>query len=194
MVEQNIYSEIKDNYVPLNLFTNIIFVCTRSLEAGLLKKFVDKNIHRVSPEIRDSLLIYSYGNISFLEKDYEKALLYFSKTDYNFSESGKDNYYFKYSAKLLILVSFYELNYFEQILTEIDSFVHFVNNNSAIHDKIKPRSLNFVKLLKELTMLNLKQDDLKLKKLVIKIKNFDGSVLSRQNWLLEKCDNLGGIK
>lgn len=194
MVEENIYSQTKDNYVPLNLFTNIVFVCIRNHEAGLLKEFVNKNGYRISPGIRASMLIYAYGNISFLEKDYKKALLLFTKTDNNFSESNKDNYYFKYSAKILILISLFELNYFEQVLTETDSFIHFLKNNKAIHNTIKPRVLNFVKFLKELTLLNLEKDDLKLGTLFVKINNFDGSVLSRKDWLLDKINELERTK
>lgn len=190
MVERNIYSGTGGKYVPLNLFTNIIFVCARNLEGAILKKFIDKNINKVAPGIRESMKIYSYGNISFLEKDYEKALYYFSKTDHSFSESSKDNYYFKYGAKLLILVSNYELNNLEQTLTEIDSFGHFLNNNILIHDQIRPRGINFAKTLKELTLLNLNRDEVKLNKLITKIENFDNSLLSRKSWLLEKTREL----
>jgi hypothetical protein len=188
MVDQNIYSERENTYVPLALFINIMFVCQRRYLPKLLKSFIYRNIGKVSPEIRESLQVYSYGEISYLEEDYSKALFYFSKTDCNFSESNSDNFYCTLNAKTITTICNYELNYPEQTLTAIDSSIHFLNNNKIIHNSRKTGYANFFKTLKAITLIKLKYDELRLKKIRLKINN--ETQLSYKSWLLEKIGEL----
>jgi hypothetical protein len=189
-VEENLYSDVENDYIDMYSFADVIAICRRNYDSKSLRKFVDKNIHRIHPDKRESMMNYCLSGIFFIEKDYEKFIEYTAKTNFNgFFESTGDNCYFKISSKCYLLYCYYELNYTEEVLTEIDSSLHFLKNNSLISVYTRLSMENFFKTLKKITLLKLKYDEISLRKIRNEIVNF--KKVSFRNWLLKKIDELG---
>jgi hypothetical protein len=187
-IEENIYS-YTNNYTDLYSFSNVIAICMRNSDSKTLAKFINENIHRIHPDKRESMCNFALSGISFLEKDYEKAIAQYSKTNFNnFFDSNRDNCHYKISSKVRVAYSLYELNYLEEVLTEVDSSIHFINNNYLLQPVSLISYENFFRILRKITFLKLKYDGLKQRKIHDEIINL--KKLSFKPWLLKKVEEL----
>jgi len=120
---------------------------------------------------------FAMALLSFEMNDFEKALEFTGKVNYEL-------FVFKYDIKLLLLKIFYEKNCYEEALSLIDSFKHFLSGNKTVSEYYRNNYMLFLKYYKEL--LNMKiynsTEDLELLKNKI---NSEKNLISK-TWLLEK--------
>ncbi|MDQ3021854.1 MAG: hypothetical protein M3R36_14975 [Bacteroidota bacterium] len=102
-----------------------------SLDSKGLRKFISKYANKVAPEYIEDIKQYSNACIYFKEKSFEKCLEQLSTNDLlNFPTM-------KTSKQTLKICCLYELSYFENVLSTIDSFEHFLRNNKNVSEIIK---------------------------------------------------------
>ncbi|HAY34145.1 MAG TPA: hypothetical protein DCY06_08405 [Bacteroidetes bacterium] len=172
MLNMNILSHKNNDSIGLNLYRNIIILCLMLNETDILKKFILKYISFVEKESRHAVLTYSNSQLYFLQGNFEKALELCGKINFNdLLIKGNDNLYFKNDIKTLTLKCLYELNAFENTISQIDTFKHFIRNSKLIKDDVRKRFINFLNIVNRLIKLKNKFDASEFEDLKLKFKN-----------------------
>jgi len=186
MLKFNVLSHKKSDYIDLNLYRNILILCTMEKEINILKKFISKYIHFVDIQSRQSILAYSNSQLNFLQGKFQKALELSNNINLNdLLNSTNDNLYFKNDIKILTLKSLYELNAFESAISFIDTYKHFLRKSKLIKDEMRNNYLLFVKSVGELIRLKNKFDDYAFTKFKARL---NSSKFTNVQWILEKLN------
>ncbi|MBK8554102.1 MAG: hypothetical protein IPL53_24865 [Ignavibacteria bacterium] len=138
------------------------------------------------PEEKSNTINYCKGFLAYRLKEYDKALEYFSKTNFKL-------FLTKVMVKSYTLRIFYEQDLFEQTFSAIDTFRHYLKSEKLITEAEKTVHYEFLKHLSELTKLKSEgakhtanNDLIILRK---QIKNMQSNPLGAKNWLIEKSEN-----
>jgi len=185
MLKLNVISHKQKDYINLNLYRNILILCTMLKETDILKKFISKYLNFVEINSRNSVSAYSYSHLNFLQGNFEKALEYCNKINFNdLLISTNDNLYFKNDIKALTLKCLYELNFYESAISYIDTYKHFLRKSKLINDRPRKKCLNFLKYVSGLVKLKLNFDDFALAEL--KDKFLSSTEIIQSEWIKDK--------
>jgi hypothetical protein len=122
----NIYNINKLPYFKMDAttFRNIHLIALELNELEWAEEFIEKYKDVLYPEKKDDMVRWAYGVLYFHKKEFEKSLYYLN--------SVKDVVdLFKFDIRRDILKLYYELKYFDNIPSMIDSFRHFISNTHA---------------------------------------------------------------
>lgn len=109
------------------LFTSIVKIKFAVENLDKLQKFADNYLHKVKPEFRVRADNYVSAFLSFMKKDFNKSLEYINAiTSPTISE--KNNLY------KLKMAAYLELNYTEELYYLLDSYNHFMTNNTRFRN------------------------------------------------------------
>ncbi len=195
MVEKDLYLGTENIYPNLQMFTNIIHVCARNGDSKSLRRFITGNIHKLQEHKRVSMLNYALARAAYIEKNYEQVIKHEVKVNHNdFFDLTRDNHIYKLNSKINKAICHYELDNIETVLTEIDTAIHFINNNKIINQPIAQPSKNFFKALKKLTLIKHDYDEITLAKLKEEIDNYPEGGLSKKGWLSEKISEIESLR
>lgn len=189
MLDNNVISHNKKNFIHLNLYRNILILCFKLNEREILKEFISGYLKFVRSESRNSIAAYSKSHLHFLEGDFESVLVCCNKI--NFSElmiSTNENLYFKLDVKTLMIKCFYELDSFESALSHLHAFRQFLNNSAIIKENSRRMYLFFLKSVHELIRLKLNFDEYKNLNLKKSISAFPSA--TGADWMLDKIKEL----
>lgn len=188
MVRFNVLSHKKGDSINLNLYRNILIFCVMRNEKKILKAFIREHLDHVSRESRKCIGAYSNAYLNFLEGNFEKTLELCN--DINFNElliSTNDNLFFKSDIKTLTLKCLYELKSFENSISYIDAYRHFIRSSGLIREDVRKRYLDFLNAMSELIRLNLKFDEYKFVKFRERI---TGTPMAQNEWLISKIEQM----
>ena len=166
---------------------NSIFYRTR-VSIGLklnehkwVKNFINDFKNDLQPEYRDSTFLYCSAQYEFYMKNYDKASEMLSRLKL-------DEVYLKYESKILQMMIYYETGSIESLLSSLETYRHFLQNNKMLPVVKKKFYLNFHKFMNKLVNIQKKKD----KSEIMKIRNelaHETSVNNR-DWLLKKADEI----
>lgn len=172
------------------LFVNFISVYTSACMVGQYdwaESFMEKFKPGIIPKTESlNAINYCRGFRAYREKQYAKALEYFSKTTFKL-------FITKVMVKSYTLRIFYEQNQHEQTLSAIDAFRHYLKSEEKISEEQKSAHYEFIRHLGELTRLKqdsvFKKDGGDLAILKKEIKKMSSNPLGAKNWLIDKAEN-----
>jgi hypothetical protein len=186
MLKFNVLSHKKSDHIDLNLYRNILILCTMEKETIILEKFILKYIRFVDIQSRESILAYSNSQLNFLQGKFQQALELCNNIKLNdLQSSTNDNLYFKNDIKILTLKSLYELNAFESAISFIDTYRHFLRKSKLIKEEMRNNYLLFVSSVSELIRLKNKFDEYAFTKFKTRL---NSSKFTGRNWVLEKLN------
>ena len=184
MLGSGTYSIVGTTDISVQRFKNILIGGINLNKLEWIEKFVNEYIGRVQPEFRESMQFYSYALLSFQRNDFSNSLENIMKVKYEY-------FTLKMDVKSWMLKIFYELKYYEQALSFIDSYRHFLSKNKSLSEHFKERHLYFLKYTGELLKMSSqsgKPGKLKLSEIRHIIGN-TGNVVHKE-WLIEKLNEL----
>ena len=176
---------LRQGYMIKDFFNSMVIVSLELGEVSYAENFIKKYRSFLQPAQDSSILNFNYACLEFYKKNYESALEYLSKVEY-------DDFYDKVIVRSMNLMIYYEAGMIEQGLSLIDSFNHFLSSNKDVSPYVKKRTKNFINLVNRLFKLkeaNTKTDPVKLKKDI-----YESDMLMRRMWLIEKISELETIK
>ena len=181
MTQKNILSDSKTNFIPLELFRNIVFTGTALKKYRWTKNFINKFIDRISPELKDNVYNHSLAHIYFQTKEFTRSLDHLNSIKY-------DLFVYKADVKILAMRNYYELEAFEPAYSMVDSFKKFIQNNKNVSPLFRKRYNSFInhyhKLLKAGSDVNTgKLDDMEYELI-------NDELVYNRNWFLEKINDL----
>ncbi len=173
------------------IFPNVISVYTSACmvdEFVWAEDFLRNAANGISPaEEKLNTLNYCRGFLAFRQKEFGKALQLFTKTNFRL-------YLMKvmvksYSARIL-----YEQNLYDQTLSSVDTFRHYLKSEKMMAEDQKNSHYEFLRNLAELARLKFeginktnKEDLVMLKR---QISQMSTNPLGAKNWLIEKAGEL----
>ncbi|MBX7042859.1 MAG: hypothetical protein K1X85_08145 [Ignavibacteria bacterium] len=156
------------------------------LSALTLKKFewVENFIEQFSKDLvqpdRDAIIRIARAQIEFERGNFEKVLE-------GLADVSSDLFYLKIDIRNLTLMSYYELNYTESVLSGIDSYRHFLMGNRSLTDVFRESHLRFINALGSLIQIKEKRKAEKLDELILKLNPYRTE--RRIRWLIEKIED-----
>ena len=183
ILNTGIISSDKGIPMQMNLFRNIFYTSVVLKKYEWAERFMNKYINRLLPEQRDDMLHYTSSVLYFERKQYESALLEISKVK-------QSNFVYKYETKILMLKIYYEIKAYENALSLIDTFNHFLTGNKIVSNQYKSMFVKFLKYLNKLIKIRMDhQGNAKNIRdagfLRASLEN-EKDIVSRR-WLMEKC-------
>ncbi len=143
----------EERYITPFNYLYVLHFKLSSLGNDQFRKFVSEYSEKIPPEFRDDIKNYSYACVYFKEKSFGKCLEHLSKYASLNLPTRKAN---KQKLKICCL---YELSHFENVLSELDTFEHFLRNNTNVSEIVKTENFNFINGIKKL--IRVKNSDMK---------------------------------
>ncbi len=181
MLDNNIYSMYENEYMQALSYRTFIYIATSVQKYGIIEEFVQKHTDKLKPEYRENMKYYAYAFMYFSKKEFEKSLVNISKVKYQV-------FLFKIDVKNLMLKIFYELNLYEQAVSMLDTYKHYIQTSEEVSEYIKSIHSNFVKIYSRLIKVKSTQDKKELD--IVEIDAAKNENTASRKWLLEKLNEL----
>lgn len=180
MLKYKTYSyDQSNNMIPL-MFKNFVKGGARAKEFDWTAKFIEEYKDKLTSGYDDNIYCFSYSYLYFKKGDYAKSLEYLSKVNY-------EDVYDKLNVKVLLLQLYFEMNFNEELSSQIDTFKHFLQNDKKISKETKKGVINFVHFTNVIHKQNLSSIPMleaqQLKKELLNTPTFE------REWLLEKVES-----
>jgi len=187
--ERNLLFDSADETIGIIHFRNIVLLGLRVKAIDLIEKFIYNYYGRINEVYRDILLNYSLAHLFFEKKNYGTSIEFCSKINFEILRKETDIYStIDLDIKKLLLINFYELNYYDEALSLIDTFRHTLNKPGLISDNIRIQHKNFLKYYYIIINIKNGYKELNLMNLVEEINNC--SLISKKDWLILKISEL----
>lgn len=181
MMKHDAYSLSENEYMQTLTFRNVVQFCITNKDSGWLEEFLNNYSATLPPDEREDRKNYSYAQLYFINKDFERALE-------NASKVRKEFFLFKTDDKNLLLKIYYELGHYEAAFSMVDSYRHFLAKSKEISGSHKETFRNFLNHYHSLLKLRSMQSREDPKFIRSKIES-EQSIVSK-SWLLQKSDEL----
>ncbi len=181
MLKENAFKYNPNEYMSTTLYGNIIFWAYDLEEYDWLEKFISKYSDDLRPENKDDLVNLAKAHLYFGKKDFLNSLHSIDKVRNEFL-------LYKIQVRNLKFKLYFELNFIEEAYKLIDSFRHFLKENTEINEIFKERAIDFIGIYVKL--LNGKSDTsaIDFESLRARIDNMQGYEL--RPWMLSKLNEL----
>ncbi len=187
IIDRNFF---RGNVIYPNFITTFVSACmTGELEwAENFKKNFQRGI--IPIEEKANTLNYCSGFLAYRLKEYEKALVYFSKTNFKL-------FLFKVMVRSYTARIFYEQNMYEQTLSAADTFRHYLKTEKMMAEPQKKAHYDFIKHIIHLAELKAeginRKNSINLQLLRKQIEQMESNPLGAKNWLIEKSNELKNV-
>lgn len=161
-------------------FVNILLTAIVAGEIMWAKDFLENKISKLEKDSRDDIYNYYKAKILSCEKK-------FAESNEQLLAISKEDILFKADSKVLRMINYYELNYFEAAFSQAEAFRQFLSRNDTISAGRKEKSLNFLKFYLCL-LKNKTGKDVNLS--FAKKELAECTVLRNKDWLMYKFEEL----
>lgn len=177
-LEHGVYSP-DGIYMRIILYRAIMITLLLYPDYDYIQKFIESYIPRLPAEHRENMLNFSYALLHFSKKEYEQALEFAAKINF-------DLFTFRYDIRLLIFKVYYELNYFEEAYSLIDAHRHFIKTNKTVSERYREMHTNFLHFYSELLKSKTGTKDIDAGYMKSKINELNN--IPYKEWFNEKID------
>lgn len=180
-LEYDVYTETDSNYMQVNIYRNIVKICSSVKETDWLEGFIRDYTDKLSPEYRESMQNLANAHLYFLEKYYDESLTVLSKVNENFNLAKTD-------VRNLRLKIYYELEYIDEAESLADSYYQFLLTSKNVTDDNKNFFSQFLTYYKQLLRKGKEMKSSDLSYMYSQIEK-EKNIVNRF-WLLEKIGEL----
>ena len=140
MLENEFYKTEIVGYLQVDIYRTILLLSLKLKKYKWAFEFIKKYNTQLPPDKRDNMEHYSFAEYYFSRGQYEKAMKSFSRVNLN-------HFMLKLDIRNTMLMTYYELGLFENALTLIDSFIHFLRNDKTLEPCLKNSHKDFIKFV-----------------------------------------------
>ncbi len=150
----DIYNFILDNkyykssvsaFMPEELYRTIILLSLKLKKYSWVYNFIKKFRSELPPDRRNNMYHYSCSEYYFCRGKYSEAMKSFHKIKL-------DHFMLKVDMKNLMLRTFYELDLFDNAISLIDTYRHFLSNDKTLSASEKRLNKNFVNVIHKMIL------------------------------------------
>ncbi|MEX0813682.1 MAG: hypothetical protein WD048_15800 [Chitinophagales bacterium] len=182
LLEFNIIFEGK--YISQWDYKNIVTVGLRLNEIEWTEYFINHYEKYLNPNVRDNAFKYNLANLSYFKKDFSQTMELLREVE--FTEIS-----YELSSKSLLLKSYYELNEFNALFAQAETFKLFLRRNKRISDYQKTIYKNLIRYIVKLAKLKSR-----FQKVPKKVRDEIESTaqIADKSWLLKKIKENTGME
>ena len=180
-VEMNVLSP-DNTHMRVILYRAILITSFHAPDWNFIENFVKNGIEMLREEHRENMYNFSMAHINYYKGNFDVALKYNNKINF-------EMFTFKYDTRLLQFKIYYELGYFNEAYSLIDSHRHFIANNKTVSEHYKLMHTNFLHFYSKIITIKEKgKIQGSINKLIDEI-TATNNVLSKV-WLIEKATEI----
>lgn len=173
---------LKEGEYFLNLMFDSVFIISLAAdEIDFAGQFLAEYGPQLSPDNRDNYLMLFGSILALYKKNNEESLSLLSKIQLKDSPT-------KMRVRMLYFMNYYELNSFENALSLLDSFKHFLSENKKLPEYLFEAFTVAVKYAAKI--LNAKMNNKKLDYAIYKEAKSTEVLYSNRDWILAKMEEL----
>jgi len=158
MLERNVISHNSADFIELQHYRNMLLTALDANDISFIEMLLDKYSDKLNPEHKNDMINFTRAKMHFARSEFEQSLNFASKVNHEF-------FLFKIDIRTLLLQLYFQLGYYEELFSLIDSFRHFISASSDISESRKTRFLNFLRFTNSIAKAVIEKDDLKLQKI-----------------------------
>lgn len=181
MLELGIYSDFEGGNFSAKLFRNIVAAASLAEEYDWLERFINKYSNELSDSERKNVYNLSMALLNYARGEYGKTLENIMDIDIHLVQ-------FKIDVRYLTVKTFYELNHYEQLLSSIDAFRHFLYSDKFISERVAYVYTNFCNLAGRLAKMKIDDNTDNLPLVIKEIQQLENKATSE--WLMRKAKEL----
>ncbi|MBS1519092.1 MAG: hypothetical protein JSS91_13480 [Bacteroidetes bacterium] len=167
-------------HLNIVLMRNIILISTELGEFRWCENFLDNYLIKTHPNFRDNLMNFYLAHKYFYQRNFEKSLEYLSMF-------RSDDIYDKNYIKELQVINYYELEYFDLLNEQLESFKKFLTKNNKLPQTYREQYLKFVNYMYKLfRAASGKKTDVRY----LREKLFLETELIFKDWFINKTEEL----
>lgn len=174
-IEEEYYKTPLAKHLSVEAFRPIVNLGLKLKKYDWTLKFINKYKSKLPPERRKNMFHYASALYFFHTGKYGESMQHSQKVEF-------DHFLFKLDLRDLMLMTLYELRAFENALSFIDSYKHFLKNDRTLADAEKKRHRNFINAVQKLVEFANCADDV----IIMKIEDLMKLEHSNKEWLREK--------
>jgi len=188
MLADGLYSYQPGGDFILRIFRNIIHMAVIVKQYDWLERFIEVYSSRLPVDSRRNMQNLADALLCFERGQFGSSMDKLNRIDYEL-------FHFKIDIKNLQLKLYYELGYYEELISALDTYRHFILNNKYISQRYKLLCSGFVNYLTRINKL--KTDEFSIENFEFirnEIESSSGYLFKQ--WLLEKVEEMkkSGLK
>lgn len=168
---------LKDGYMVPDMYISMAMNALMMKEFTWAEDFIKKYKDHLPGEDKISNEYFAYSALNMFKGDFSKALEYLSRVKFK-------KYYDKFKIKAMMLMVFYEAEYYEQAFSQADTFRHFISKYKTVTPYVKERTSNFIKQVLQLIKYRLGETEKP------EIPGFSTIAVMYRPWLTQKINQL----
>ena len=182
MLKENVLAGVYGKFIPGLVFSDYVSRLVQLDRIADAEKVILENSSRLLPEAKNRTLNLCNALIYTVKGEHERSLKLLNDMS---PEEIKE----KTSAKSLMAINYFELGFYENLLSLIDAAKKFIVENKYMTASRKEFTSAFFDMLKKITMLRLNgSDEFAAKNLAAQIQKIP--YLTHRRWLMEKANEL----
>lgn len=166
---------LENNLIPRFSFNNMVAMALKLQEYNWVEDFITNASVKLAPRFRQQTVSFNFARLEFARKDYDKALIHLQTAE-------NEDLVNVLISKMLIIKIYFEQDAIESLQSSLDSFEQYIRRRE-VSDYHRTNFLKVIRYTRKIITLPSYAKEEKAM-LVEKIKT--ETVLSEQNWLLEK--------
>ena len=178
LLEKNIIAE---NELSPWKFKNIITAACKLKRFEWAENFINQYKDKITDKYRENAITFNTAQLYFYQKRYTDLLPLLLQVDY-------EDFTYSLNSKLFTVITYYELDEIEPLLSFIEAFRTYLNRQSKLSASRKKRYLNTLKIVKKISRLNF-ADEKKLTKIKEETTSMKGEI-TLEDWIFEKIESL----
>ncbi|HMS33756.1 MAG TPA: hypothetical protein PKC91_06690 [Ignavibacteria bacterium] len=127
---------VHDN-IPIELYRQVLKLSLELKKFKWCLEFIKKYNPYLNPDVRVNMYNYSLAEYYFHKKRFDQAMRYFHKIELS-------HFLLRVDIRNLMLMTYYELDMFENAISLIDSYKHFLTNTEVLSDTEKRKCRSFI--------------------------------------------------
>ncbi|MDQ3021348.1 MAG: hypothetical protein M3R36_12375 [Bacteroidota bacterium] len=141
LLDNGYYKSSVSDYIPVELYRPILLLSLKLKKYKWSFEFIKKYRMKIHPDRRENMYHFSCAEYYFSRGRYAEAMKSFHKVKLN-------HFMLKVDLKDLMLMTYYELGLYENALSLIDTYRHFLSNDTTLSITEKKKCKNFINIIK----------------------------------------------
>lgn len=125
------------DFIPIELYRQILKLSLDMKKFKWCLEFIKKYNPYLNSEVRVNMYNYSLAEYYFHKKRFDQAMRYFHRIELS-------HFLLRVDIRNLMLMTYYELDLFENAISLIDSYKHFLSNTEVLSDTEKGKCRCFI--------------------------------------------------
>ncbi len=138
---------LENGQLPEPVFKNFITVSLGAGQYAWTEQFICEYAPYLPERIRENARTFNLAYVYFYQKDYDRVLECLRDVEYS-------DVVYALGAKSILVRTYYEMGEIQALDSLIDSFRAFLLRNKVLSKNLKREYINFVNLVRKLTMLD----------------------------------------